>query len=99
VKALKPSKKFNSGGSGLSLTEKAAAAKVKNGRGKMSSTSAGFGGVGGALKALDLFNLGSSASNAEAATPVLHKKCPMQFPPSRLTRKLWMLPLGKIYPC
>jgi hypothetical protein len=77
VKAPKPSMKFSLVGSGLSLTEKAAATMVKvgGGGGGTFSTSVGFGGASRALKALDFFDLGSSTSDAEAATPVPCQKC------------------------
>jgi hypothetical protein len=73
AKALKPSKKF---GSGLSLSNKATVTKIKTGRGGMSSTSTGFGGASQNLKALDLFNSGSSVSDAEGAKPVPCQKRP-----------------------
>jgi hypothetical protein len=69
-KALKPSKKFISGKSGLSLMEKDCAVKVKTSRGKSPSTSMGVGGAGKAPKALDLFGSSSSASDDEVAVPV-----------------------------
>jgi hypothetical protein len=95
AKALKPSKKFSSGSSGLSPIEKAAATNVKAGRGKISSTSTGFGGADQALKALDLFDSGSSASHAEAATPLPCHKHPWKSPPLKGALKTFDAPTGK----
>jgi hypothetical protein len=72
-KALKPSKKFISGKSGLSLMEKDCAVKVKTSRGKSPSTSMGVGGAAKAPKALDLFGSSSSASDDEAAPKTIQK--------------------------
>jgi hypothetical protein len=73
AKALKPRKKFRSGSSGLSLAEKASAAKVGVHKGKESLP--GVSGVGMTSKALDLFGSTSSASEDETIgpTPTLNK--------------------------
>jgi hypothetical protein len=70
AKALKPSKKFKSQSSGLDVVEEASSANVRISGGKTSSTSI----VGGSacrapVRALDLFDSGSSASGGEAAAP------------------------------
>jgi hypothetical protein len=78
AKALKPSKKFSSGSSDLSLAEKASIAHVGIHSGKRSSPQTGVSGVGTRSKALDMFGSGSSASKDEAAAPVPHRKRPQK---------------------
>jgi hypothetical protein len=70
AKALKPSKKFSSGSSGLSLAEKASTAKGGIHMGKTSLPRTSVGSVGTTPKALDLFGSVSSASEDEAVAPV-----------------------------
>jgi hypothetical protein len=69
AKALKLSKKFSSGSSGFSLTEKASASKGGVHRGKTSLPHANVGGAVTTPKALDLFGIASSTSEGEAAAP------------------------------
>jgi hypothetical protein len=67
---LKQSTKFVSHSSGLSTAKKTSSVTVKILGGKTSSTSADGSGVAQALtRALDLFDLGSSASNGEVINP------------------------------
>jgi hypothetical protein len=82
AKALKPSKKFSSRGSGLSLIEKASTVKVRNDGGKASLPRTGVSGVGMTSKALDLFESASPASEDEVAAPapVPHQKHPQKSP-------------------
>jgi hypothetical protein len=81
ARALKPSKKFSSGSSGLSLAEKASAAHVWIRGGKKSLPRLGVSGAGMSSKALDLFGSGSSASKDEAAVPAPRRKRPLKSPP------------------
>jgi hypothetical protein len=85
--ALKPSKKFNSGSSGLSLTEKASTTKVKTSEGKASSTSACVIGASKALKVLDLFGSGSSAFDGEAVAPTPRRKRLQKSHPLKTVRR------------
>jgi hypothetical protein len=68
-KALKPSKKFSSGSLGLSLAEKASAAKGRLHEGETSLPRAIMGGTGTTPKVLDLFRSASSTSKDEATAP------------------------------
>jgi hypothetical protein len=70
AKALKPSKKFSLGSSGLSLAEKASTAKGGIHRGKTSLPRTSVGSMGMTPKALDLFGSVSSASEDEVVAPV-----------------------------
>jgi hypothetical protein len=79
AKPLKASQKLSLQSSGLSIIEKTSSANVKISRGRASSTSTGGGGlVQAPTHALDLFDLGSSASGDEAAAPMPRQKCPRE---------------------
>jgi hypothetical protein len=82
AKALKSSKKFNSGSLGLSLTEKASATKGGILKGKMSLPRTSVSEAGATLKVLDLFGYVSSTSEGEVAapTPVPRRKRPQKSP-------------------
>jgi hypothetical protein len=96
AKPLKQSKKFSLQSSGLSLTEKASSANVKISWGRTSSTSVGGGGVCWApVQALDLFDLGSSASDGEAATDKPRRKCPRKSLPPKVVPKPSDAPAAK----
>jgi hypothetical protein len=88
AKALKPSKKFSLGSSGLSLTEKASASKGGVHGGKTSLPNANVGGTVMTPKALDLFGFASSTSEGEAAAPahVPHWKRPHKSSPKTIQK-------------
>jgi hypothetical protein len=69
AKAVKPSKKFSSGSSGLSLAEKASTTKGGIHGGKMSLPRTSVSGTGTTPKVLDVFGSASSASKDEADAP------------------------------
>jgi hypothetical protein len=70
AKALKLKKKFSSGSSGLSLTEKASATHIGIREGKRSLPQTDVSGAGMSSKALDLFRSGSFAYKNEVVAPV-----------------------------
>jgi hypothetical protein len=81
AKPLKPSKKFVSQLSGLSIVEKAPPNGIKVSRKRMSSTLAG--GIDATLtsaRALNFFDSGLFASDGEAALPTQPQKHPHKSP-------------------
>jgi hypothetical protein len=85
AKALKPSKKFSSGSSRLSLTEKASTTKVGIHGGKTSLPCNDVSGAGKAPKALDVFGSALSTSKDETIVPapVTRRKRPRKSPPPK----------------
>jgi hypothetical protein len=83
TRALKPSKKFSSGSSGLSLAKKASVANVRMHGGKKSLPWMSVSGAGTTSKVLDLFGYASSTSEDEAAAPA----------PTPRWNHLWKSPL------
>jgi hypothetical protein len=93
---MKPSIKFSSQSSGLSIMEKTSSANVKISRGRTSSTSTGEGGlVRAPSHVLDLFNSGSSASSDEAVAPLQRRKRPQKSPPPKVVPKPSSAPATK----
>jgi hypothetical protein len=84
AKPLKQSKKFVTQSSGLIVSEKTSSVNRKIVGGKRSSTTTCGNGAARALtRALDLFHLGSSASDGEAAILAPPRKHPQKSPISK----------------
>jgi hypothetical protein len=89
AKPQKQSRKISLQLSGHSLLEKTSSANVRIIGGKTSSTSVGRVGAGRALsRALDLFDLGSFASDGEAVAPMPRQKYPRNLLLRRLSQNL-----------